>query len=103
MRLHTARQVHRLAPHVIDEFLATDDAGDHGTRIDSDPERELTATELTLCDDGLHIKREVNEGGGVVRPQTWDAGGDHVAIANRLYLFQVVFFDEAVETLKHFV
>src|ERR1700722_8664976 len=93
MRLHAARQVDRLAPQIIDEFLATNDTGDHGTRIDSDAERELTATEPALCNGGLHIKREVDEGDGMVKPRARHAGGDHVAIANSLYLFQVVLLD----------
>ena len=60
--LHAARQVDRLAPQIIDEFLATNDAGDHGTRIDFDPERELTATwnrrsAMTACISSARLTR----------------------------------------------
>ena len=49
-------------------FPAHANTGDHGARIDSHPERELTATEPALCNYGLHIKREVDEGDGMIKP-----------------------------------
>src|SRR5204863_537953 len=47
-RLHPARGVHGVAPHVVDELLEPDDARDGRTDVHSDPNLETRAIRLTV-------------------------------------------------------
>ena len=103
MGFHAAREVHGRSPEIVDELLAADDAGDHGPRIDADAERKRLAAECPARHGVAHVERELNESGRVVDPFTRHPGGDHVAVADRLDLFETVLFDEIVEDGEDFI
>jgi hypothetical protein len=60
MGFHAARQVHRLAPEIIDELLAADDASDHRSGIDADAERKRLAAECPARHGVTHVEGELD-------------------------------------------
>src|ERR1700757_4855397 len=103
VRLHPAGHIDRLAPEVVDEFAAADDARDHRAGVDADAEGEPSPAERAPSDLGLHVEREVDQSLGVIGARAWHAGGHHVAVADRLDLLQVVLVDKRVEALEHVI
>src|SRR3984957_7033185 len=100
---HAACHIDRLTPQVVDEFAAADDARDHRAGVDADAEGEPSATEGPLADLFLHIQCEVDQRFSVIHPLAWHACSDHVTVADRLDLLQLVLVDKIVEALEYFV
>ena len=87
--LHALRRVHRVTPDVVDEFVGADharkqfpavqaDAQLHGlVELDSHPRAQLA-----------HFECHFGHRGGVVGPRLRQPASDHVAVADRLDLFQ---------------
>ena len=98
MRFHAARQVHRRAPEIVDELLAADDAGDHRSGIDADAERKPLAAECPARNRVAHVEGKLDQSQRVVGSLARHASGDHVAVADRLDLFEAVLLDEIVES-----
>ena len=67
MRFHAAREVHRFAPQIVDEFLAADHAGHHRPGIDADPESQPSAAEGALRNGLAHVQRQLDQHPGMVR------------------------------------
>src|SRR6185437_7873790 len=67
LRFHPACDVHGIAPEVVDEFLAANDAGDHWAGIDADAERKFSIAEFALRHRRLHIEGQIHNYLGVVR------------------------------------
>ena len=91
-------RVHRVAPQVVEEPLAADDAGDHRAGVDADPELEVEVADGTVgARRGDHVEREQGQDTSVVRPRVGDARRDHVGVADRLDLLEAVALGERVE------
>src|SRR5208283_2893666 len=88
---HTARQIHGRAPEIIDKLLAADDAGHHWPGVDANAKGELLVPECPATHRPPHVERELDEGGRVVWSLPRHSGGDHVAVADRLDLLEVIF------------
>src|ERR1700733_5827748 len=97
MRFHAARQVHRLAPEIVDELFAADHAGDHRPGIDADAERKRLAAECPARHRFPHVESELHQSGRVIGPLARRPRRDHVAVTDRLDLFEAVLFDEIIE------
>jgi len=89
----------RVAPQVVGELAPADDAGDHGSRVDPDPETEAFPTRSR---DAKHLERHVGSGADVVRPRGGDPRCDHVCIADRLDL-QAVALRQLVEVREDLI
>ena len=46
-----------------------------------------------------HVERELDEGGRVVQSLAWHPAGNHVAVADRLDLLDVIFLHKIVEAV----
>src|SRR5271166_4649907 len=103
VRLHAAGHIDRLAPKVVDEFSAADDARDHRAGVDADTKGQSSPAKGPRAALGLHIEREVHQSLGMINARAWHPRGDHVTVADRLDLLQVVLVDEIVEALEHVV
>src|ERR1700738_3481494 len=103
VRLHAAGHIHRLAPQVVDEFPAADDAGDHRAGVNADAKDESPPAESSFADLRLHVEREVDQSLGVINARARHTCRDHVAVAYRLDLLHVVLVDEIVEALEYVI
>src|SRR5581483_7991813 len=97
VRLHAAGDVDGVAPQVVQEPLLPDDPGDHRAGVDPDPEAQAASPEHARLDQLLEAQPELRDGDRMVRPRIRHAGGDHVAIADRLDLLEAELVDERVE------
>ena len=99
MRLHAARHVHRVAPQVVEEAAAADHAGHDRARADADAQPEIAA--IALGEAGLRalaqLERETGECLRVIGARARNARRDHVAVADRLDLLDLVAIDDLVE------
>ena len=95
---HAAREVHRRAPEIVDELLAADHAGDHRPGINADAERKPLPAEGPARNGVAHVESKLDQSQRVVSPLARHASGDHVAVADRLDLFETVLLDEIVES-----
>ena len=92
------RRVDRVAPQVVQEALAADDAGDDRPGVDADPEHEVEVADGTVgARGGDHVEREQGQDAGVVGPRVGDARRDHVGVADGLDLLEAVALGERVE------
>src|SRR3984957_2784162 len=103
MGFHAARQVHRVAPEIVDELLAADDASDHRSGIDADAEPKRHAAECPARHGFAHVESELHQSERVVGPLARRPGGDHIAVADRLDLLEAVLFDQVVEDGENLV
>ena len=94
---HPARYVHGVAPKIVNEFVATDDPGDHRSGIHPDPDLD-TVVEGTL--ELLHlpqnVDRETGDRLGVIFPRRRKAGHRHVGVPDRLDFFQAMFLGDQI-------
>ena len=87
VRLEAAGSVDGVAPQVVDELVAADDAGDHGTAVHADADRQLDAeTVAEACHGVLHRERHLRRRLGMVVSRLGEAGSDHVGVADGLDL-----------------
>ena len=104
MRLHPARDVHGISPEVVQEALATDDAGDHRAGIDTDAQLKAEVSDGLAGPHGVeHVERQQCECAGVISAGCRNSGGDHVAIADGLDLLEAVPLGEGVEVAEQVV
>ena len=97
VRFHPARGVHGVAPDVVDELPEPDHAGDGRARLDPDSNLEVLAGRrpeaLDLVED---VESHLGHTDRVVRAPS-QAVGDHVRVADRLDLLELVSVGESVE------
>ena len=104
LRLHPARGVHGVAPQVVEEPLAADDAGDDRAGVDADAELEAEVADGAAGRVAVdHVERQERQRPGVVGPRVRDARGDHVGVADRLDLLEAVALGERVEVAEQSV
>ena len=98
MRLHSTRNVHGIAPQVVDEFAFSNDAGDHGPCMDANSHRELVpSTPVDAIDDIEHIERKSCNRLRVIRTMLRKPCGDHICVADRFDFLQTVTLGQVVE------
>ena len=96
--LHPARDVHRVAPEVVQEPLPADDASDDRARVHPDSELEAEVPDGPAGRHRRgHVKGEAREDRGMVRARVGNAGRDHVGVADRLDLLEAVTLGQGVE------
>jgi hypothetical protein len=97
----TARDVHGIAPQVVDEFLRADHAGDDRTRCDANAQLQRLAFQREFPSCYLaHGECKFGDRGavpGLARDQT---AGHHVRIAYGLDLLQPEVFGSGIERRK---
>ena len=104
LRLHPTRHVHRVAPEVVQEALASDDAGHDRPGVDPDPELEAEVADGVVRPHGLaHVEGHERHHPGVVRAGRRHARRDHVGIADRLDLLDPVALGQEVEVREQVV
>ena len=101
---HPTRHVHRVAPEVVQEALASDDAGHDRPRVDADPELEAQMADRVIRSHGLaHVEGHERHDLGVIGAGRRHARRDHVGIADRLDLLDVVALGQEVEVREQVV
>src|SRR5262249_60713604 len=94
-----ARRIHRIAPHVVDEFMRSDDARNDRAAVNSDARLQL---EACLLGDGVdrlqHARGKRDDAKGMVSLRLGNTGRHHVGVANGLYLFHPALDGKAVES-----
>ena len=63
----------------------------------------LSSPNVRVATALAHVQRKLHKSGRVVRPLPRHPRRDHVAVADRLDLLQIVFLDQPVEAKKHLV
>src|SRR3990172_1007379 len=104
MRLHAAGDIHRVAPHVIYEFAASNHTRNHCTGIDSKSKTYSLATAKGMQGNILaHFNSHADQRLRMIAATARYAGGHHVAVANRTDLFDIVFIKQGVEKREYLV
>ena len=99
MRLHAARGIHRIAPHVVDEFVRPDHARNDRAGVNSYPRLQLKACLVGNDINHLqHARGKRHDAKDVVGLRPGNAGRHHVGVADGLYLFHPVFEGKAIES-----
>jgi hypothetical protein len=82
------RQIHRGAPHVVDDAGPADQSADHIAGVDAGSNAKVIApTTVEALDDALHLDGEVDGSGHAVQPRHVQSAAGQVAVvygANRL-------------------
>ena len=99
VRLHPARHVHRVAPQVVEETAASDHSGHDRPRADADAQAQVVLGALgkTALRAPAHLERQPGQRVRMIGSLPGDARRDHVAVADRLDLLDLVAVDELVE------
>src|SRR6516165_11638899 len=102
MRLHAARGIHRIAPHVVDEFVRPDHARNDRAGVNSYARLQLKSCFLRNDIDHLqHARGKRYDAKDVVGLRPGNAGRYHVGVADGLYLLYPVFEGKAVESREY--
>src|SRR4029453_14449997 len=96
---HPPPHVHGVAPEVVEKATTPDHTRHHRPGADPDPESQVpsAAVRKTVLPPFAHLERERRECLRVVRPLPGNARRDHVAVADRLDLLDLVAVDELLE------
>src|SRR6478672_1991738 len=95
---HARCDVHRVAPHVVEELARTNHPRDHRAGSQPDAQRNLPALRVFEIGDRIgHVEGEAGERLEVIRPRFGYAADHHVRVAACLDLLQPVPVDEGVE------
>ena len=96
--LHAGRDVHGVAPDVVEELAGTDHSGHHGACGHSDAQRHLPAPRIFEIGHGVgHVERQRRQRLEMVGPRRRDPADHHVRIAAGLDLLQAVPVDQRIE------
>src|ERR1017187_303218 len=103
-RLQAAGEVYGVAPKVVGEFPASDDAGHDGAGADANPEVDGgVVSAVERVDLGHQVEGQFGDGFRMVGAGQGNAAGGHVSVADGLDLFQAVLEREQVEAREDFV
>src|SRR5918994_5425051 len=96
--LEPRREVHRIAPDVVAEFLGPDHAGHHRPHGDADAQRQLDVeARAGLAGGRAHLERHAGKPRGVVRRGLREARHRHIGVADGLDLLDAMLGGELVE------
>ena len=88
---HPGCDVDGVAPHVVEEALRSDHAGDQGSARQTDPQRHRASARIGQSGNGFRdVEGEVGECFEMIRTWLWDAADHHVCVAAGFDLLQTV-------------
>ena len=91
MQFEPRREIHRLAPHVVGEFVGADHPGHHRADGDADPDPEIDAMRGgEPLDQFGQPQRHAGKPGQMVVLRPAHAGHRHIAVADGLDLLHAM-------------
>ena len=90
-RFHAGRDIHRIAPDIIEEFLHAHYAGNNRPAGDANSDRHVTSLWIVNVPCRIkHFESELNKSRGVIRSRHGHAAYNHVVIARSFDLLESV-------------